>query len=192
MTSSKVLPCGCLTPVVSSRQTYRGLNSNYLATLSPVAFAFLTVELVDSIMDLQHVVDVAESASISAEVPGRSAFMPCKSKGAYLFLSCSLFPSFLSFASSAVRICLFRSSSCSRAVRIASLVFVLFRTTLLYCHVVYLIFADHLSILELIGTFWSASSLSRFVMALKSPRQCPASLSKVGLRGSGRTVVNQA
>jgi hypothetical protein len=28
----------------------------YLETLSPVAFAFLTVELADSIMDLQHVV----------------------------------------------------------------------------------------------------------------------------------------
>ena len=57
----------------------------YLETSSPVAFAFLTVELADSIMDLQHVVDVAESASISVEVPGNSAFMPCKSEGAYLF-----------------------------------------------------------------------------------------------------------
>ena len=51
----------------------------YLETSSPVAFAFLTIELADSIMDLQHVVDVAESASISAEVPGKSAFMPCRS-----------------------------------------------------------------------------------------------------------------
>jgi hypothetical protein len=57
----------------------------YLETSSPVAFAFPTVEPADSIMDLQHMIDVAESASISVEVPGKSAFMPCKSEGAYLF-----------------------------------------------------------------------------------------------------------
>ena len=50
-----------------------------------MAFGFLTVELADLIMDLQYVVDIAESASISAEVPGKSAVMPCKSRGAYLF-----------------------------------------------------------------------------------------------------------
>jgi hypothetical protein len=57
----------------------------YLETSFLVAFAFLTVELADLVIDLQHAVDVAESASVSAEVPRRSAFMPYKSKGAYLF-----------------------------------------------------------------------------------------------------------
>ena len=46
----------------------------YLETSSPVAFAFLTVELADSIMDLRHAVGVAESASISVEVPGKVSF----------------------------------------------------------------------------------------------------------------------
>jgi hypothetical protein len=46
----------------------------YLETSSPVAFVFLTVELADSIMDLQHVADVAESASISVEVPRKVSF----------------------------------------------------------------------------------------------------------------------
>lgn len=52
----------------------------HLKMSPPVGF-----EVANSVMDLQQMVDIAEFATISAEVPGKLAFMPCKSKDPYLF-----------------------------------------------------------------------------------------------------------
>jgi hypothetical protein len=63
---------------------------------------------------------------------------------------------------------------------------------MLYCYILYLMFADYLATLPLLATSSSTSSLSCLVMALNPSGQCLASRPDDGLGGLDMTVTDQA